>query len=71
MESFGSWMDVVYLKDAGADDDDEVDCFLPNFRIWEVVSAAASDDPTNPSALFRKYAKIKSKCLGSRSINTD
>lgn len=73
MESFGNWMDVVYLNDAGAevddDDDDELDCFLLNFRMEEVV-AAASDDPTNPSALFRKYDKIKSKCFGSRSINT-
>eukprot|EP00984_Skeletonema_dohrnii_P027600 scaffold17198_cov72-Skeletonema_dohrnii-CCMP3373.AAC.1 len=36
----------------------------------EEVVAAASDDPTNPSALFRKYSKINSKCFGFRSINT-
>lgn len=73
VESVGSWMVEVYLKDDGDGGDvDEVvvfDCFLPNLIIEEVV-AAASDDPANPSALLRKYAKMTPKCFGSRSINT-
>lgn len=60
----------MYLKDlAGGGDDDEVDCFLPNRKREEVV-AATWDDPTKPSALFRKYVKITPKCLWSRSMNT-
>ena len=72
MESVGSWIDEVYLKDGVGDVVATLvvfDCFLPN-RTSEDVVAAASDDPTSPSALFRKYAKIIPKCFGSRSINT-
>ena len=66
-ESVGSWMVEVYLNDGG---EGKVPvCFLPSLSMDD-VAAAASDDPTNnPSALLRKYAKITSKCFGSRSMN--